>query len=104
MSSIEFDEAWTKHLRDFPESRKAVIDEVYRLIKEGDVEVAKITLRTLINMTCGFKAISEEVGRHPKSIMRMLTPDVDPGIRAFMAVVNAAERQSLKALKEVESA
>lgn len=104
MSPIEFDELWIKHLQDFPESRKTVIDEVYRLINEGDVEVAKTTLRMLINMTCGFKVISEEVGRHPKSIMRMLTPDVDPGIRAFMAVVNATERQSLKALKEVKSA
>lgn len=101
MSSIEFDEKWTQHLKECPESRKAAIDEVYRLIKEGDVEVAKVALRMVINMTCGFKAISQEVGRHPKSIMRMLTPEVDPGIRAFMAVVNATERQSLKLSKEV---
>lgn len=101
MSSIEHTEATIKYLKDNHDTRQATIDEVYRLIREGDVEVAKITLRMVINMTCGFKAISQEVGRHPKSIMRMLTPEVDPGIRAFMAVVNATERQSLKLSKEV---
>lgn len=29
--------------------------------------------------------------------MRMLSPDVDPGIKAFIAVVRAAEHQSEKA-------
>lgn len=54
-------------------------------------------LRTLIKVTCGYPAISDEVGRNSKSIMRMLSPDVDPGVKAFMAVVRAAERQSEKA-------
>jgi len=93
MASIETDESTIRYLKENPEARMAAIDEVYRLIREGDVDVAKITLRMIINLTCGFPAISNEVGRHPKSIMRMLTPDVDPGIKAFMSVVNATKRQ-----------
>lgn len=50
----------------------------------------------LIKVTCGFPAISDEVGRNSKSIMRMLSPDTDPGVKAFMAVVKPAERQSMK--------
>jgi DNA-binding phage protein len=100
MASIKGDEIWLKPVKDNTESSKAMMDEVYRLINDGEVDSAKATLRKLINMTCGFKAISEEVGRHPKSIMRMLTPEVDPGVRAFMAVVNATARQSIKLTKE----
>ena len=33
-------------------------------------------LRTLIKVTCGYPAISDEAGRNSKSIMRMLSPDV----------------------------
>ena len=46
---------------------------------------------TLIKATYGYPAISDDVGRNSKSIMRMLSPDVDPGIKAFMSIVNAAE-------------
>lgn len=99
MASIEIDESTIRYLKENPEARMAAIDEVYRLIREGDVDVAKITLRMIINLTCGFPAISNEVGRHPKSIMRMLTPDVDPGIKAFMSVVNATKRQIVNASK-----
>ncbi|HEY2452892.1 MAG TPA: hypothetical protein VGI71_09765 [Scandinavium sp.] len=100
MASIETDEATISYLKEDPQARLAIINEVYRLISDGDVDVAKTTLRMVINMTCGFRAISDEVGRHPKSIMRMLTPDVDPGIKAFMSVVNATKRQITSAAKE----
>lgn len=60
-------------------------------------QALKGMLRTLIKVTCGYPAISDEVGRNSKSIMRMLSPDVDPGVKAFMPVVRAAERQSEKA-------
>lgn len=101
MASIENDESALRGLREDPQARQRAIDEVCRLITEGDVETAKRQLRIVINTTCGFIAISNEVGRNPKSIMRMLTPDIDPGIRAFMSVVNATKRQIANAAKEV---
>ncbi len=51
-------------------------------------------LRTLIKVTFGYPAIFDEVRRNAKSTMRMLSPDVDPGIKAFIAAVRAAEHQS----------
>lgn len=78
-------------------SRPQIIQEIYELILAGEIEVAKGMLRTLIKISCGCPAISDEAGRSSKSIMRMLSPDVDPGIKAFIAVVRAAEHQSEKA-------
>ncbi|MNB59997.1 hypothetical protein D3C76_1352220 [compost metagenome] len=101
MASIEYDELTIQYLKEHPEVSSAALDEVYTMIKNGDVDSAKMMLRMIINMTCGFPAISPEVGRHPKSIMRMLTPDVDPGIKAFMSVVNATRRQISSAQQEV---
>lgn len=97
MASIEYDDEVIKYLKDNPETQEAAINEVYRFLMEDDIATAKVTLRMIINMTCGFPAISKEVGRHPKSIMRMLTPEVDPGVSAFMAVVNATRRQIVNA-------
>ncbi|HFG4681277.1 TPA: hypothetical protein ACJFYZ_000058 [Salmonella enterica subsp. enterica] len=77
-------------------SRAQIIQEIHELILAGEMEVAKGMLRTLIKISCGYPAISDEVGRSSKSIMRMLSPDVDPCVKAFMAVVRAAERQSEK--------
>lgn len=96
MPAVDIDVMWSKLLHEDPEARKDILIEIHSLIQDGDVETAKGMLRTLIKATCGFPAISNEVGRNSKSIMRMLSPDVDPGIKAFMAVVKAAERQSTK--------
>lgn len=98
MPAVDIDVMWAKLLQDDPASRKDIIEEIHSLIQDGDVETAKGMLRTLIKATCGFPAISNEVGRNSKSIMRMLSPDVDPGVKAFMAVVKAAERQSAKSV------
>ncbi len=89
---------WARLLREDPEARQTMIQEIHELIQGGEIETAKGMLRTLIKVTCGFPAISDEVGRNSKSIMRMLSPDTDPGVKAFMAVVKATERQSLKML------
>ncbi|MFX2612051.1 hypothetical protein [Enterobacter mori] len=101
MASIEYDESAIEYLNEYPNARVAAMNAVYRFLMAGDVDMAKITLRMVINMTCGFPAISKDVGRHPKSIMRMLTHDVDPGVRAFMSVVNATKRQITATTKEV---
>lgn len=89
---------WVRLLKEDPEACQIMLKEIHELIQAGEIETTKGMLRTLIKVTCGFPAISDEVGRNSKSIMRMLAPDVDPGIKAFMAVVKAAERQSMKML------
>lgn len=92
------DDMWVRLLKEDPEARQIMLKEIRDLIQVSEIELAKGMLRTLIKMTCGFPAISDEVGRNSKSVMRMLSPDIDPGIKAFMAVVNATERKSLKML------
>lgn len=97
MAAHDIEKMWENLLKEDIGSRVQIIQEIHELILSGEIEVAKGMLRTLIKVTCGYPAISDEVGRNSKSIMRMLSPDVDPGVKAFMAVVRAAERQSEKA-------
>ncbi|HEO0718568.1 TPA: hypothetical protein U5E38_003164 [Yersinia enterocolitica] len=96
MPATDSNKMWADLLHDDPTASQAILAEVRQRILEGEIEVAKGMLRTLIKATCGYPAISDDVGRNSKSIMRMLSPDVDPGIKAFMSVVNAAERHSQK--------
>ncbi|HCL5256815.1 TPA: hypothetical protein N2G22_002426 [Salmonella enterica] len=97
MAAHDIEKLWENLLKEDIGSRVQIIQEIHELILSGEIEVAKGMLRTLIKVTCGYPAISDEAGRNSKSIMRMLSPDVDPGVKAFMAVVRAAERQSEKA-------
>lgn len=96
MAAHDIEKMWENLLKEDIGSWVQIIQEIHELILSGEIEVAKGMLRTLIKVTCGYPAISDEVGRNSKSIMRMLSPDVDPGVKAFMAVVRAAERQSEK--------
>lgn len=77
--------------------RVQIIQEIHELILTGEMEVAKGMLRTLIKVTSVILRFLTRFGRNAKSTMRMLSPDVDPGIKAFIAVVRAAEHQSEKA-------
>lgn len=96
MPATDSNKMWADLLHNDPAASQDILAEVRQRILEGEIEVAKGMLRTLIKATCGYPAISEDVGRNSKSIMRMLSPDVDPGIKAFMSVVNATGRHSQK--------
>lgn len=96
MARHDIEKMWENLLKEDTGSRVQIIQEIHELILAGEIEVAEGMLRTLIKVTCGYPAISDKVGRNSKSIMRMLSPDVDPGVKAFMAVVRAVERQSEK--------
>ncbi|HGP0798303.1 TPA: hypothetical protein ACLFL6_003713 [Salmonella enterica subsp. salamae serovar 50:b:z6] len=76
MARHDIEKMWENLLKEDTGSRVQIIQEIHELILAGEIEVAKGMLRTLI---------------------RMLSPDVDPGVKAFMAVVRAVERQSEKA-------
>lgn len=73
--------------------RVQIIQEIHELILAGEMEVAKGMLRTLIKVTSVILRFLTRFGRNAKSTMRMLSPDVDPGIKAFIAVVRAAEQR-----------
>lgn len=77
MATHDIEKMWENLLKEDTGSRVQIIQEIHELILAGEIEVAKGMLRTLIKVTCGYPAISDEVGRNSKSIMRMLPPDVD---------------------------
>lgn len=63
----------------------------------GEMEVAKGMLRTLIKVTFGYPAIFDEVRQECQINNAHVVAGCGSGIKAFIAVVRAAEHQSEKA-------
>jgi len=90
--------------RDFRESVKerVVRDAAFRreLLREGvecllagDIQTGKAVLRDYINATVGFVALAEDLGRSPKSVMRMLGPSGNPQARNLFEIVRYLQQK-----------
>lgn len=75
--SRDFRETVMEELRD-PAYRRAFLREAINALLRDDLETAKPSLRAYINGTMGFTRAGEDLGRSPKSLMRMLGPDGNP--------------------------
>lgn len=73
-----FSETIKENLARDPEFRGALLSEALACIAAGDLETGKTVLREYVNATIGFLALGEALGRSPKSIMRMLSPQGNP--------------------------
>jgi DNA-binding phage protein len=70
-----------------PEYRRAFLREAINSLLRGDLETAKPSLRVYINSTVGFVRAGEELGRSPKSLMRMLSVDGNPQARNLLQLI-----------------
>ena len=78
--------ALTKDFHEIVEERAAVDTEFVgellagaaQELLGGDVDTARALLRDYVNATVGFDAVAEDIGSHPKSVMRMLGPGGNP--------------------------
>lgn len=67
--------------------RKALLREGIESLLSGDVATGKAVLRNYINATVGFSKLAEGIGRSPKSLMRMLSPEGNPNARNLFEIV-----------------
>ncbi len=70
-----------------PEFKAALFEEALQSLFDGDLEGAKELLRTCINATTGFQALSEQSGLPVKSIMRMVGPGGNPRLDNFIKLI-----------------
>lgn len=61
-----------------PEFRAALFGEAIEALLSGDLETGKILLRNYVNATIGFDQLATEMGKSPKSLMRMLSEKGNP--------------------------
>jgi DNA-binding phage protein len=69
------------------EFRRAFFAEALRLFTVGDTLTGKRTLRVYVNGTIGFVKLGAALGKSPKSLMRMLSPEGNPRLRGFFEIV-----------------
>lgn len=58
--------------------RAALLSEAVELLLAGDLEGGKLVLRDYINATIGFDDLAAQLGKSPKSLMRMVGPAGNP--------------------------
>jgi DNA-binding phage protein len=69
------------------EFRAAFLSEAIALMVAGDMETGKTVLRHYVNGSIGFVKLGEALGRSPKSLMRMLSPQGNPQARNLFEMV-----------------
>jgi DNA-binding phage protein len=84
--SRDFRETVMEELRD-PAYRRAFLREAINALLRDDLETAKPSLRAYINGTMGFTRAGEDMGRSPKSLMRMLGPDGNPQAKNLLHLI-----------------
>lgn len=67
--------------------RRAFLREAMNDMLAGDLDSAKAVLREYINGTVGFVELGKALGRSPKSLMRMLSPQGNPQARNLLELV-----------------
>jgi DNA-binding phage protein len=91
--------------RDFRETVKARAerDEAFRAallggaldaLLEGDVALGKRLLRNYANATIGFERLAQDLGKSPKSLMRMLGPAGNPTASSLFAIIDHLQQSS----------
>ena len=81
-----FRETIKEQLAD-PEFRREFLREAVGNMVAGDLDTAKSVLREYVNGTVGFLKLGAALGRSPKSLMRMLSPEGNPQARNLFEMV-----------------
>jgi DNA-binding phage protein len=71
-----------------PEFRAALFGEAITALFSDDLETGKTLLRDYVNATIGFETLGEEMGKSPKSLMRMLSDKGNPRADNLLAMVS----------------
>ena len=101
--SRDFRETVMEELRS-PEYRRTFLCEAASALLRGDLETAKPSLRAYINGTMGFTRAGADLGRSPKSLMRMLGPSGNPqakNLLLLMAYLQKTEGASWQVVDRV---
>jgi DNA-binding phage protein len=89
----DFQETVKEMLDADPAFRRELLREAMNTMLEGDVDTGKAVLRSYINGTIGFPSLAETMGRSPKSLMRMLSPNGNPQAKNLFEIVAILQKR-----------
>lgn len=84
--------------------RRALLREAVGAMISGDLETGKSLLRKYINGTVGFITLGEELGRSPKTLMRMLSLTGNPQAKGLFEMVAYLQKAEGTMLEVVDRA
>ena len=83
----DFKETIRARVQRDPAFRRALLREAIECMIAGDVSTGKAVLRDYVNATDGFRELGQEIGKSPKSLMRMLGPNGNPNAGNLFAIL-----------------
>jgi hypothetical protein len=77
-----------------PAFREAMFREAVSALLRGEVDEGRAGLRSYINATIGFEALSKALGRQPKSLMRMFGSSGNPSADNLLGVIGVLQAET----------
>jgi DNA-binding phage protein len=99
-----FNETIKSQLRKSAGFRRALLKEAIRCMLSGDVETGKSALRKHINGTVGFIKLGADLGRSPKTLMRMFSPKGNPQAKNLFEIVAYLQKAEGRVLEVTDRA
>jgi DNA-binding phage protein len=97
-----FNETVKSQLQKSEKFRRALLREALDAMLTGDLETGKSLLRKYINGTVGFVQLGAELGRSPKTLMRMFGPSGNPQAKNLFKIVAYLQRSEGTVLRVVD--
>ncbi len=76
----DFKETIAARVKADPAFARALFEDAMELFFNAEPELARVILRDLVNATLGFDRLAEETSIPNKSLQRMLSASVNPGM------------------------
>ena len=87
-----------------PEFRVGLFLEAVEALLSDDLETGKALLRDYVNATVGFEALADELGKSPKSLMRMLSDKGNPRADNLLGMIGHLKKREGVVLRAAEGA
>lgn len=87
-----------------PEFRFGLFREAIEAFLSDDLDTGKVLLRDYVNATVGFETLAAELGKNPKSLMRMLSDKGNPRADNLFGMVGHLKKREGAALSVTRSA
>ena len=100
--SKSFNETVRVRLQRSEKFRRALLREALDAMLTGDLDTGKSVLRKYINGTVGFVQLGAELGRSPKTLMRMFGPSGNPQAKNLFEIVAYLQRSEGTVLRVVD--
>ncbi|HXE07064.1 MAG TPA: hypothetical protein VN612_04150 [Acidobacteriaceae bacterium] len=97
-----FNETVRLRLQKSEKFRRALLREALDAMLAGDLDTGKSLLRKYINGTVGFVQLGGELGRSPKTLMRMFGPSGNPQAKNLFEIVAYLQRSEGTVLRVVD--